>query len=195
MAYMDTHYGHHSDILSMDYYSKDRVISSSLDRQCIFWKIDEDAELLYNNFNHTVDSVNVLNRKFFYTTSSDNAVDLWTMSKKKPIYSLEGLHAEGSWILSSANIRNSDIFCTGSYDGQVVVYGFNKEKKKFGVQGRIKDMQGCINNLKFSHHRTADLLSKSHSLMLAATHSKEEKMGRWHVQPKVKTGVSVLTKR
>lgn len=55
------------------------------------------------------------------------------MSKKKPIYSLEGLHKEGSWILSSANIRNSDIFCTGSYDGQIVVYGFNKEKKKFGV--------------------------------------------------------------
>lgn len=117
MAYMDTHYGHHSDILCMDYYSKDRVISSSLDHQVIFWKIDEDAELLYNNFNHTVDSVNVLNRQFFYTTSSDNAVDLWIMNKKKPIYSLEGLHAEGSWILSSANIRNSDIFCTGSYDG------------------------------------------------------------------------------
>jgi hypothetical protein len=31
--------------------------------------------------------------------------------------------------------------------------------------------------------------------MLAATHSKEEKMGRWHVQPKVKTGISVLRKR
>jgi len=31
--------------------------------------------------------------------------------------------------------------------------------------------------------------------MLAATHSKEEKMGRWHVQPKIKTGVSVLSKR
>jgi len=161
MAYMDTHYGHHSDILSLDYYSKDRIISSSLDRQCIFWKIDEDAELLYNSSNHTVDSVNVLNREFFVTTSSDNAVDLWIMNKKKPIYSLEGLHAEGSWILSCANIRNSDIFATGSYDNQVVVYGFNKEKKKFGVQGRIKDMAGCINNLKFSHHRTADLLNKS----------------------------------
>jgi len=140
MAYMDTHYGHHSDILSMDYYSKDRVISSSLDRQVIFWKIDEDAELLYNSFNHTVDTVNIINRQFFYTTSSDNAVDLWILNKKKPIYSLEGLHGEGSWILSSANIRNSDIFCTGSYDGQIVVYGFNQEKKKFGVQGRIKDM-------------------------------------------------------
>jgi hypothetical protein len=31
--------------------------------------------------------------------------------------------------------------------------------------------------------------------MLAATHSKEEKMGRWHVQSKVKTGISVMSKR
>lgn len=117
MAYMDTHYGHHADILSLDFYSKDRVVSSSIDRQCIFWKIDEDSELLYNSLHHSVDSIHVLNREFFYTTSIDNAVDLWIMNKKKPIYSLEGLHAEGSWILSSANVRDSDLFCTGSYDG------------------------------------------------------------------------------
>jgi len=61
MCYMDTHYGHHSNILSMDSYSKDRVLSCSLDRQCIFWKIDEDAELLYNNFGHCTDTVNVIN--------------------------------------------------------------------------------------------------------------------------------------
>lgn len=133
MAYMDTHYGHHADILSLDFYSKDRVVSSSIDRQCIFWKIDEDSELLYNSLNHSVDSIHVLNREFFYTTSIDNAVDLWIMNKKKPIYSLEGIHREGSWILSSANVRDSDLFCTGSYDGQIVCYGFNKDKKKFGV--------------------------------------------------------------
>jgi hypothetical protein len=57
---MDTHYGHHSDILSLDYYSKDRVVSCALDRQCIFWKIDEDSELLYNNLKHSVDSIHVL---------------------------------------------------------------------------------------------------------------------------------------
>lgn len=61
MCYMDTHYGHRSDILGIDSYSKDRVISCSLDSQCIFWKIEEDAELLYNNFNHKTNTVNVIN--------------------------------------------------------------------------------------------------------------------------------------
>ena len=124
---MDTHYGHHSDILSLDYYSKDRIVSCALDRQCIFWKIDEDSELLYNNLKHSVDSIHVLTNQFFYTTSTDNAIDLWIMNKKKPIYSLEGLHNDESWILSSANVRDSDLFSTGSYDGQIVLYGFNKE--------------------------------------------------------------------
>ena len=55
------------------------------------------------------------------------------MNKKKPIYSLEGLHTNDSWIISSANVRDSDLFCTGSYDGQLIFYGFNKDKKKFGV--------------------------------------------------------------
>lgn len=195
MAYMDTHYGHHADVLSLDWFSKDRVLSTSLDRQCIFWKIDEDIELLYNSLQHTVDSINVINNQFFYTTSSDNAVDLWIMNKKKPIYSLEGLHKEGSWILSSANVRDSDLFCTGSYDGQVVVYGFNKDRKKFGVQGRIKGLEGCINNLKWSNHRAADLLGNKNQLMLAATHSKEERLGRWHTQSGVKTGVTIIRKR
>ena len=67
------------------------------------------------------------------TASSDNAVDLWIMNKKKPIYSLEGLHRDDSLILSTANVRSSDLFATGSYDGQIVVYGFNKDKKQFGV--------------------------------------------------------------
>lgn len=193
---MDTHYGHHSDILSLDYYSKDRIVSCALDRQCIFWKIDEDSELLYNNLKHSVDSIHVLTNQFFYTTSTDNAIDLWIMNKKKPIYSLEGLHNDDSWILSSANVRDSDLFSTGSYDGQIVLYGFNKEKKKFGVQGRIKGLEGCINNLKFSNHRAVDLLNKnSNQLMLACTHSKEERLGRWHVQSGVKTGVTIIRKR
>ena len=49
MCYMDTHYGHHGEILSCDAYSKDRLLSCGMDNQCIFWKIDEDSELVYSN--------------------------------------------------------------------------------------------------------------------------------------------------
>lgn len=49
--------------------------------------------------------------------------------------------------------------------------------------------------MQFSHHRTADLLGRCNQLMLAVSHSKEEKLGRWHVQSKAKTGITVLRKR
>lgn len=195
MAYMDTHYGHHSDILGLDSYSKDRVISCGLDRQVIFWKINEDSELIYANPLHTVDTVNSLTSKFFITGSSDNAIDLWIMNKKKPVFSLAGLHANDSWILSTAAIRNSDLFCSSSYDGQVIMYGFNRDKKEIGVLGRFKGLDGCINSVKFSHMRSTELVSRSIAPMLAVTHSKEERLGRWHVQAKAKTGVTIIRKR
>jgi len=131
MQYMDSHYGHTRDILAIDAYSKDRVISCGMDRQCVFWKINEDQELLYGNPSHTIDTINVINNQFFVTGSSDNAIDLWSLNKKKPLFSLEGVHKGDSWVLSTANIRNSDLICSGSYDNQVMLYGFRKQKKDF----------------------------------------------------------------
>ena len=127
MAYLDTHYGHHSDILAVDSFSRDRVITCSLDSQVIFWKVNEDSELLYPSRLHSVDTLNVINGQFFMTGSTDNALDLWIMNKKKPIYSLESLHKDDSWILSTANVRNSDLIASASYDDQVLIYGFRRE--------------------------------------------------------------------
>ena len=198
---MDTHYGHHSDILAVEAFSRDRVMTCSMDNQTIFWKVNEDSELLYPSRLHTVDTLNVVNSQFFVTGSSDNALDLWIMNKKKPIYSLEGLHRNDSWILSTANVRNSDLIASGSYDDQVIVYGFRRQEKDFGVLGRFQNLPGCINCLKFSHARaTNDLYSGLHTtfgsnLMLAVSHSKEERLGRWHVQAKTKTGITILRRK
>ena len=117
------------------------------------------------------------------------------MNKKKPLFSLEGLHTDNSWILSTANVRNSDLFASASYDGQVICYGFRRDNKDFGVLGRFKGVDGCINAMKFSNTRSVDLMTKESNLMLATSHSKEERMGRWHVQPKVKTGITIFTKK
>jgi len=198
---MDTHYGHHSDVYGVESFSRDRVMTCSLDNQVIFWKVNEDSELLYPSRLHTVDCINVINGQFFMTGSSDNALDLWIMNKKKPIYSLEGLHSNDAWILSMANVRNSDLIATGSHDDQVLVYGVRREQKDFGVLGRFKNLPGCINALKFSHARaTNDLYTGlktpfGSNLMLAVSHSKEERLGRWHVKSKTKTGITILRRK
>lgn len=108
---MDTHYGHQSDILDLDTYSSDRLLSCGLDRHVIFWKINEDSELLYKNEKHTSDSVNVINNQFFFTSSVDNCIDLWIMNKKRPIYTMENLHKNDSWILSTVNHFKTYLIC------------------------------------------------------------------------------------
>ena len=101
MAYMDSHYGHYANILDIDTYTSDRVMSVGLDRQVIFWKINEDSQLLYKAEAHSADTISVINSSFFLTGSIDNKLNLWTMSKKKPIFTLHNVHKESSWILKT----------------------------------------------------------------------------------------------
>jgi len=152
MMYMDSHYGHTSNILDIDAYSKDRVITCGLDRKVIFWKINENAELIYHNREHTTDTINVVNDHFYVTGShSDNCLDLWIMNKKKPIFTLNDCHKKDSWLLSTANVYNSDLLASGSYDGCVNFYKFIKKTKKLIKVGAIEDLTGCINSMRFSH--------------------------------------------
>ena len=151
---MDSHYGHLSDILDLAQYSKDRVISCGLDRQVIFWKINEDSELLYKNPEHHTDTLNVINNHFFVTGShSDNCLDLWIMNKKRPVFTLNNCHQNQSWLLSTASVKSSDLMASGSYDGCVNFYQFIKEKKQIVKTNCLTGLDGCINTLKFSNTR------------------------------------------
>jgi hypothetical protein len=85
-------------------------------------------------------------------------------------------------------VRNSDLFCSGSYDGNLNFYKLNKDKKNFEIARKLSGMPGCLNNMKFSNVRGQDFSS----LMLAVSHSKEERTGRWHVQPKIKDGITII---
>jgi len=171
MMYMDSHYGHQSDILGLEQYSKDRVLSCGLDRQVIFWKVNEDSELLYKNAEHNTDTLNVINNHFFTTGSySDNALDLWIMNKKKPIFSLKNCHSPGTWLLSSANVKSSDLFASGGYDGFINFYKFDKQNKSIIKTNSLGGFNGCINTLKFSNTKGVNTYAPN-QILLAAAHS------------------------
>jgi len=93
--------------------------------------------------------------------------------------------------MSTANVRNSDLISSGSNDGFVNLYRLNKDDKKLEIVRKIDGMPGCINSMKFSYPSGNTDLS---NLMLAATHSKEDRLGRWHVVPGVKTGITIIRK-
>lgn len=194
MMYMDSHYGHQSDILAMSQYSRDRVMSCGLDRQVIFWKVNEDTELLYKNTQHNTDTLNIINPHFFTTGSyADNCIDLWIMNKKKPIFTIADCHLNDSWILATDNVKSSDLLASSSYDGTINFYKFLKDKKEIIKTNTMTGFDGCLNCLKFSNVKGNQTKLKN-EIMLAVTHSQEEKWGRWHVQPKAKNGISILRK-
>ena len=95
--------------------------------------------------------------------------------------------------MSVANVKSSDLVASGGYDGMVNLYKFDKDAKEINKLKSISGLEGCINQLKFSNTRGANTF-KSSDIMLAASHSQEEKFGRWHVQPKAKTGITILRK-
>lgn len=194
MMYMDSHYGHVADILDLEKYSRDRVISCGLDRQVIFWKINEDSELLYKNPERSTDTINVVNNHFFVTGShTGNSLDLWIMNKKRPIFSLANCHQGKSWLLSTALVHNSDLLASGGFDGCVNLYKLEKDKKRIVKKREISGLPGSLNNIKFSHSKGAQNFKKN-EILLAVSHSEEQRFGRWAVQPKVKTGITILRK-
>jgi hypothetical protein len=88
-------------------------------------------------------------------------------------------------------VRNSDLLCSGSNDGFINFYKFNREEKKLENLKKLGGMQGCINSLKFSYPAGTDFAK----ILLAATHSKEDRLGRWHVESKAKTGITIIRKQ
>jgi hypothetical protein len=72
----------------------------------------------------------------------------------------------------------------------LIFYKLNKDKRNFEIARKMDGLHGCLNNLKFSNVRGQDFSQ----LMLAVSHSKEERTGRWHVQPKVKDGITIIRK-
>lgn len=65
------------------------------------------------------------------------------------------------------------------------------------VMGKISNLPGCLNSIKWSNHgRNAQMLgSFTSGISLAVSHSKEERLGRWHVQKGIQTGISILRHR
>jgi len=45
---MDTFYGHNDDITGIDVIEGKNFITSGSDRQVIYWRIDEESQLVFN---------------------------------------------------------------------------------------------------------------------------------------------------
>jgi ribosomal RNA-processing protein 9 len=128
MCYIETLYGHHSEVLGLDSLNQERALSVGSDRTLRLWKVVDETQLIFRGHEASIDCVSMTNEEIFVSGSQDGAVAVWSVRKKKPIASRPRAHGLGgcdvansldNWISSVAAMRFTDVFASGSCDGVV----------------------------------------------------------------------------
>lgn len=193
-AYVETLFGHQDEVVDIASLAQERCISvGARDRTARLWKVVEETQLVFrggggekksrhkNNPNDlrtlegSIDRIAMVDEDMFITGGDNGSLSLWTIHKKKPIYSLSLAHGadepiqpeEASaetdpskrivprpsprWITALTTIPYSDVVLSGSWDGVVRAWRISPDRKTLesvGPVGRIPDasMEGTESN-------------------------------------------------
>ncbi|CAG4979599.1 unnamed protein product [Colias eurytheme] len=186
MAYVETLFGHQSPITAIDALTRERAITAGgRDTTIRIWKIVEESQLIFNGPQGSLDEVKLLDEEHFISGSDNGTLCLWSVLKKKPLYTV--LEAHGSdngiprWITSLATLLNSDLFASGSYDNHIRLWKVFDSYRKFEPMFSI-EANGFVNCMQFS----------SDSKQLYAAVGQEHKSGRWFKENSAKNGFLVI---
>ncbi|CUM64624.1 uncharacterized protein PRCAT00002232001 [Priceomyces carsonii] len=220
-------YGHQDNISDITSLSRETCVSvGSRDKTAMFWKIAEESRLTFRGgdssegkrksrknddaqgdtdnepffFEGSIDVVSMNDETHFVTGSDNGNLSLWSLSKKKPLFTHRISHglkdrllpkkasAESApkiaelqipepqpyWITATHAIPFSDIFVTGSYNGSVKLWKIDKEGlRSFSLIGEINDVKGCVVGIESVE------IPESKKLVIYVLTSKEHKFGRW----------------
>ena len=97
MAYVDTLFGHQSDVLAVAPQRRERVVTVGRDRTCRFWKVAEDSQLIFrpNPGAGQLECCAFTSNDTWITGSDDGAVALWSTTKKRAVMTWGGIHGFG----------------------------------------------------------------------------------------------------
>lgn len=194
LAYVETLFGHQDEVADVAALAQERCVSvGARDRTARLWKVAEETQLVFRGGgsgsgvtkanddktakspnNHkfaegSIDRVSMIDEETFITGSDNGSLSLWSIHKKKPIFtiplahgldpspSLEEYSAEKNpdpnqelpepqprWITALATVPYSDLILSGSWDGHVRVWKVSQDKKrleKLGIVGRRQQQQ------------------------------------------------------
>ena len=97
MAYVDTLFGHQSDVACVAGQRRERVVTVGRDRTCRFWKVAEDSQLIFRPApgDGALESCAFASNDTWITGSDDGTVALWSTTKKRAVMSWKGIHGFG----------------------------------------------------------------------------------------------------
>lgn len=220
-------YGHQDNITDISSLSRETCVSvGSRDKTAMFWKISEESRLTFRGGDSTekkhkrrkkdeeetealalpfhcegsIDVVSMVDESHFVTGSDNGNIALWSLAKKKALFTERLAHglqpehlasqasAEVStdkakqqiperqpyWITAIHSVPYSDIFVSGSFNGTIRIWKIDQEGlRSFRMLGEITNIKGVVVAIKDVE------IQESNKVVVYALVSKEHKFGRW----------------
>ncbi|SCU94839.1 LAME_0F09538g1_1 [Lachancea meyersii CBS 8951] len=163
---------------------------------------EEEIPLFYGE--GSIDCVTMMDDSHFVTGSDNGNISLWSLSKKKPLFTQRCAHgvvplpdsnkisaeAESEkreqqlqnkkishpyWITALYAIPYSNVFLSGSWDGALRVWKLGENFREFELIGELSGCSGVVTNIQ-------TVESGKHgkeTFRVLASVSKEHRLGRW----------------
>ncbi|KAJ3299255.1 pre-rRNA processing protein [Borealophlyctis nickersoniae] len=179
MTYIETLFGHQDQITSIDTISRERCITSgSRDRTLRLWKIIEESQLIFRGggggmvaddlvvmdglrknkvdkqavaAGGSLDVVAMLDEETFVSGSDSGAISLWSVNRKKPVFTKLRAHGTGSKMKTADGTETTWEGTEGAGlgdDGQVRLWKLAESKRSFSLVTCIP-AEGFVNSLLF----------------------------------------------
>jgi ribosomal RNA-processing protein 9 len=102
-------------------------------------------------FSDSIDCACLVNEETFFSGSNDGTLGIWSIAKKKPIFSIKNAHKNHitngynscGWITSVAAYHNSDLLASGSDDGSIRIWSYTNLKNTLVERFQIKIVNFC----------------------------------------------------
>lgn len=177
LSYVETLFGHQDEVVDVAALAQERCLSvGARDRTVRLWKVVEETQLVFRggggstkrgrNYGDyhgegSIDRVAMIDEELFVTGSDNGSLSLWTIHKKKPIFTIPLAHGldpalkpeeafaeenpsekvpsppQPRWITALAAVPYSDLVVSGSWDGWVRVWRVSEDKKKLEAVGTV----------------------------------------------------------
>ena len=192
LAYVETLFGHQDSVVDIAALAQERCLSvGARDRTARLWKVVEETQLVFRGGGNikekkrpqtepdqngteiatinqqsegSIDRVAMIDEETFVTGSDNGSLSLWTLQKKKPVFTVPTAHgldppltleessAEQPHILAQmtppttqqprsitalTTVPYSDLILSGSWDGHVRAWRVSDDKRKLEALGPI----------------------------------------------------------
>ena len=177
LAYVETLFGHQDQVVDVAALAQERCISvGARDRTARLWKVVEETQLVFRGgggekkskntttptyAEGSIDRVAMIDEEMFVTGSDNGSLSLWTLHKKKPIFTVPLAHGldpplrpdeasadknpdpvvpsppQPRWITALATIPYSDVILSGSWDGHVRAWKVSEDKRRIEALGAV----------------------------------------------------------